>query len=270
MKLIDVLRKECLHPGATIPNKEEALRLVARTARACPALAQVDEEAILRALTERESLGSTGFGKGIAIPHCRLEAVQEFVVGVITVPDGVDFASLDGQAARVIVFIVAPARESNDHIRLLSAISQVLQIPGAIDEFLRCRTADALNDSFLRYVRDEVDAKERPQKTLFHVFIQEKRLFEDILQVLAAIEGTSIVVLDAENSGAYLAKLPLFAAFWSDAPEQFCRLIVALVDKKLANETIRRIEDLTGGLDERKDVLLTLQDLTYTAGALGA
>ena len=91
MKLIDVLREECVVTGARPGGKEEALVQVAETAARCSVLKGVSTKEIVEALKEREELGSTGFGKGIAIPHCRMESVTEFVVGIITVPDGVEF-----------------------------------------------------------------------------------------------------------------------------------------------------------------------------------
>ena len=73
MKLVDVLRKECVVVGAKLNDKAATLREIARVAKLSPIIKDVNEEEILRGLQERESLGSTGFGKGIAIPHCRAD-----------------------------------------------------------------------------------------------------------------------------------------------------------------------------------------------------
>ena len=78
---------------------------IVQTARKCSILKNVSDEEILNGLQDRESLGSTGFGKGIAIPHCRLKSVSDFVVGIMTVPAGVDFEALDGEAVNFIIFI---------------------------------------------------------------------------------------------------------------------------------------------------------------------
>ena len=77
-------------------------------------------------------------------------------------------------------------------------------------------------------------------------------------------------MMEGENAGTYLAKMPLFAGFWQDRPRGFCRVIVAVVDKRLTNEMIRRIESVTGSLGKRDDILVTVQDLAFTAGAVSA
>ena len=270
MNLFDVLRRDCIQARVQVADKPGALREVARIARQSPELASVPEAEIEAALVRREELGSTGFGNGIAIPHCRMDSVDSFVVGVISVPDGVDFDALDDEPVRLLVFIVAPAIESDQHVRLLSGISQVLSIPGAIKELVAGASDDALYESFLRHAHDKVDTQEARERVLFHVFVQEEDYFREILQVFGAMDDGAVVILDAENSSAYLAKMPMFAGFWTDNPRTFSRMIVALVSKGLANETIRRIERVTGDLKEQSGVMVAVQDVFYCEGALNA
>lgn len=268
MKLIDILRKECIVAGAQFANKAEALREIVQVAKKSPLLKDVSEEEIFAGLEERESLGSTGFGKGIAIPHCRLKSVTDFVVGLITIPSGVDFEALDAEKVNLIIFIIAPEAQSNKHLKLLSAISQTLLIPGAVDEILAESTPEAVCESFLRHTHAEIDTKKQTTKCFFNVFVQDENVFRDILEKLTGIETSSIVVANTENVGAYLAKVPLFADFWRDKPSSFSKVIVAVVDKGLANETIRRIESVTGNLNECTGVMVTIQDIPYAAGSL--
>jgi PTS system nitrogen regulatory IIA component len=223
---------------------------------------------ILQALEAREALGTTGFGKGIAIPHCRLKSAPDFVVGAVTVPAKVDFAALDGEQVNLIVFIIAPERETNEHIRLLSAISQTLLMPGAVEEMLAMGTSESLRESFLRHTRPELDTKREAKKGLFHVFVQDEDVFRDLIQVLAGVGADSLVVVNAEHEGAYLAKIPLFADFLRDAPGRFMKIIVAVVDKELTNETLRSIEVVTGHLQERTGVMVTVHEVAYAAGSL--
>ena len=268
MKLVDVLRKECVVVGAKLNDKAATLREIARVAKLSPIIKDVNEEEILRGLQERESLGSTGFGKGIAIPHCRLSSVSDFVVGLITIPAAVDFEALDGEDVKLLIFIIAPEKESNEHIRLLSAISQILLTLGATEEILAGQTSEAIIESFLRHSRGGVEAAEPGGKNLFHVFIQDKETFRDILSVLAGVASNSLVVLDVENAGAYLSKVPLFAGMWRDNSRRFSRVIIAVLEKGLTNETVRRIESITGNLSERTDIMVTVQPIFFSAGSL--
>ncbi|MCD6392627.1 MAG: PTS sugar transporter subunit IIA [Planctomycetes bacterium] len=268
MKIIDVLRKECVVAGARFLDKPEALCEIVQAAKKNPILKDVPDEEILAGLEERESLGSTGFGKGIAIPHCRLKSITDFVAGIITVPDGVDFEALDGEKVDLIIFIIAPEAKSNEHLKLLSAISQTLLIPGAVKEILAERTTEAVCESFLRHTRAEIDTRKQTTKCQFNVFVQDETVFRDILEKLAGIETSSLVVANTENVVAYLTKVPLFADFWRDKPSSFSKVIMAIGDKGLSNETIRRIESVTGDLNKCVGVVVTIHDICYAAGSL--
>jgi len=268
MKLINVLQKECVAAGAELRDKTDALRKVVQVAKKSPILKDVPENEILSGLQQRESLGSTGFGKGIAIPHCRLESVTDFVVGIITVTGGVDFEALDEEKVKLIIFIIAPEGKSNEHLKLLSAISQTLLIPGVVKEILSEKTAEVVYESFLRHTHAEIDTKKQTTKCQFNVFVQDENIFRDILEKLAGIETSSLVVANTENVAAYLTKVPLFADFWRDKPSSFSKVIMAIVDKGLSNETIRRIESVTGDLNKCMGVVVTIYDICYAAGSL--
>lgn len=268
MRIVDILKEECVASGVSLDSKDQALDKVVTIAKRHPVLAGIDSEVILNALKERESLGSTGFGGGIAIPHCRLEGISEFAIGIITVPDGVEFNALDSKKVKLLIFIIAPSEKSNNHVKLLSAVSQTLMIPGSVKEIIAGKSDEAVRESFLRHTRDKIDTNEKTSKILFTVTIQNESIFRDMVSALSGIESNSVVVVDAENAGAYLSKMPLFADFWSDKKHPFCKVILATVDKGLSNETLRRIEGLTGSLSKRDDVLVTIQELSYWAGSI--
>lgn len=270
MRLIDVVRQECVVTGLEIADKQAALREVARVAKQSPILDNVDEAVILEGLEEREALGSTGFGKGIALPHCRIEGVKEFVVGLLTVKDGVEFESMDEAPVHLIAFIIAPCHESNDHIRVLSAISKVLTVPGVIEELIAAPSKEALLDGFLRHTETADESDDDEHRSLIHVFVQEEDLFRELLQVFAGEENCSVMIVEAENTTPYLARTPLFAGFWQDHSARFCRVIIAVVDRRLKNEMLRQVQTITGGLEGRDDVMVAIQDLAYTAGGISA
>ncbi len=268
MKLINVLRKECVFTNAKFGDKAEALIEIVQTAKKSSILKDVPDEEILTGLEERESLGSTGFGKGIAIPHCRLKSVSDFVMGLITIPSGVDFEALDGEKVTLIIFIIAPEKETNKHLKLLSAISQTLLIPGVVEEMMTESTPEAVYESFLRHTHAEIDTAKQATKCQFNVFIQDENVFHEILEKLTGIETSHFIVANTENVAAYLAKVPLFADFWRDKPSSFSKIIIGVLDKGLTNEVIRRIESVTGDLDKCSGVMVTVRDISYAAGSL--
>jgi PTS system nitrogen regulatory IIA component len=269
MNIITAVKPECIVVHAPLAGKTEALRVVARAAKDSTLLKDVTEDEVYAGLQAREELGSTGFGKGIAIPHCRLGAAKDFVVGMVTSPAGVDFASLDGEKTRLLVFIIGPEDESDDHVRLLSAVSRTLQVPGAIEEIVAESTPEAVRESFLRHTRSDLQTSKKQGLAHIQVFVQNAELFHDILGQLVGTETGSLLVIEAENVAAYLHRAPLFAGLLRDVAGGFCKVIVMTVDRRLTNETVRRIESVTGPLDERGDILVTVQNLTYASGHLG-
>jgi PTS system nitrogen regulatory IIA component len=268
MKLADVLRKECIVANARFGDKAEVIREVARLAKQCSVLENVSEQEILVGLQGREAVGSTGVGKAVAIPHCRLKSVTEFVVGLITVPSGVDFDAIDAGKVKLIVFIIAPEVESNKHVRLLSVISQILLAPKVSEKILSEQTPEGVYEACVRDRDADIGDREERAKSLIHVFVQSEDVFRDVLQILTGIESSSLVVVGAENASVYLSKLPLFASFWTDEPSNFGRIIIAVVDRKLSNETVRRIESVAGDLGKVAGVMVTVQDITYSVGSL--
>ena len=268
MDILHVVKRECVASSVTAADKAAIIHEIARLAAAVPALAGTTEGDIEEGLLEREGVGSTGFGKGIAIPHCRLESAEEFVVGAVSIPDGVGFDSLDGADVRLLVFIVGPAHESSEHIKVLSMISRVLSNTDAVNEMVVARTDEALYESFARHLTDEPHAEAGEDKSLFLVVVQDEELFRQILEVFGGTEPRFTAVLDAENASSYLAKVPLFAGLWGDNPRSFSRVIISLVRKRMTNELVRRIEAVTGPLSESDRVLVTVQDVFFSGGSL--
>ncbi len=268
MKLEKVLYPECVVAGLELQSKDDALQAVARTAKKSGLLANVDEETILAGLRQREEIGSTAFGDQIAIPHCRLASVSDFVVGLISVPKGVSFDAVDGQAVKLVAFIVGPESESNDHIALLSEISHSLMTPGAIDEMIAAESAADLRKGMLTHSSTNVDTFDPTSRNLFHVFITDEDKFREVLQVFAAMEATAISVVEARTASEYLAKIPLFSGFWNDRITGVCHTITALVEKDFTNETVRRIEQVAAKSDGSGDVSIAVQNVFYSSGIL--
>jgi len=269
MNLREILAEECIAVHRTLPDKEAVLREAARLAASSAQLSQMDESAILDGFKQRESLGSTGFGKGVAIPHCRLAGVPRFVIGALTLAEGVDFDALDGNPVRLVVFIVAPEEESTEHIRVLSTVSQVLNDPTVVAELLASQTPQALYEGFLHHAPHK--GEELPpgrQGKLLMVFVQEEDLLDRVLQVFSSISSQTTMILEAESPGARLRQMPLFASFWNMENHRFNRLVVSIVSAQMVNETVRRLEQAVGDYRRKPGVLIAVQDLFYLGGTL--
>ncbi len=86
-----------------------------------------DPERVYQALLSREELGSTGLEAGIAIPHCKCDAVSDITIAVGVAPEGVDFDSIDGDPSHLFFLVVAAPGQSASHIQVLSEIGELSQ-----------------------------------------------------------------------------------------------------------------------------------------------
>lgn len=147
MGLGALTRPDLIFPDLPANDSQGVLRALAdRVAR--QGLVKNGEELFQR-LWEREQLGSTGIGQGVAIPHCKLKGLARGVVAVGLVPDGVAFGAADGQPVKVFFLVVSPAESPAEHLQILAAISRwiradghagrllVLHDPGAVYDLLR-------------------------------------------------------------------------------------------------------------------------------------
>ncbi|MBL7215858.1 MAG: PTS sugar transporter subunit IIA [Phycisphaerae bacterium] len=264
MKLSELLRSECICVHSTADDKALALCEIARLAKQCDVLKNVSEEAILEAFQDRETLGSTAFGNGIAIPHCRVRGVKDFVVGLMTIPQGAEFEADDRKKVQLIVFIIAPRQQSDMHIRLLSAISQVLQDDTSVRKMIEADDVEQLRRAFLEAGGEDISEQLQIHRNLVHVFVQDENVFREILEALRGLENISLSVLRAESPRTYL--LPSVRV--KENENHPCRVIAAVIERRLSNEVIRRVEAITGSLLECMGVLVAVQELDYSAGSL--
>jgi PTS system fructose-specific IIA component/PTS system nitrogen regulatory IIA component len=86
-----------------------------------------DRDSIVQAIMKREELGSTGIGKGVAVPHTKHPSVERLVGTVGVSPDGVDFNSLDGEKVQLFFMLLSPPDRPGDHLRALESISKQLR-----------------------------------------------------------------------------------------------------------------------------------------------
>jgi PTS system nitrogen regulatory IIA component len=125
MKLIDILTESSIVADLQAKTKAEALDvLVDAMTKTHKTLNKSD---ILQVLLEREKLGSTGIGDGVAIPHGKSIALTQIVSGFGLSKRGIDFDSLDGKPAHLFFLLVAPEDSAGTHLKMLARISRMLK-----------------------------------------------------------------------------------------------------------------------------------------------
>ncbi len=125
MRLTDILDESSIVADLQANDKTEALEiLVESMARSVEA---INKEEILHILLEREELGSTGIGDGIAIPHGKSSAITQIISGFGLSKQGIPFDSLDGKPAHLFFLLVAPENSVGTHLKMLARISRMLK-----------------------------------------------------------------------------------------------------------------------------------------------
>ena len=149
MKLIDILPETLLIADLKGNNKEAVLREMAE--RMAANFPEIDATRLVEVLWERERLGSTAIGDGIAIPHGKLANVKGVLAAFGRHSTGVDFDSLDGKPTRLVFLLVAPADSVGLHLKALARVSRLLKEPDFRQRLLT--TAD--EKSLYRAMREE-------------------------------------------------------------------------------------------------------------------
>jgi PTS system nitrogen regulatory IIA component len=120
----DILRPQALARGLTVSNKKQLFQRISEIAAAAYDL---DEQSVYERLMERERLGSTGFGGGVAIPHAKLDTLSAMSAVVVLLDEPVGFDAVDGLPVDVVFALLSPADSGAEHLKTLARVSRYLR-----------------------------------------------------------------------------------------------------------------------------------------------
>ncbi len=127
MKLKEFIISEAIVPQITATDRDSALRELATALAATGALPDDAVEEIVQALIKREQNGSTGFGKGVAVPHVKHAKVRKIAGTIGRSAAGVDFAALDHQPVFTIFLLLSPENQPQQHLQAMNIVFSNLQ-----------------------------------------------------------------------------------------------------------------------------------------------
>jgi fructose-specific phosphotransferase system IIA component len=127
MKFVDFVSRDAIRTNVEADAKEEVIRAMAASLLEAGKIKQDQFEGIVEAILKREELGSTGIGRGVAVPHTKHASVSELVGAVAVSNEGVDFDSLDGEKVHLLFLLISPPDRPGDHLRALENISRQLR-----------------------------------------------------------------------------------------------------------------------------------------------
>jgi PTS system nitrogen regulatory IIA component len=134
MNIIELLDKNLITADLKAENKEGVLSELVDLLVSAGAVKKSDKSDILSRLNDREILGSTGIGKGVAIPHAKCPKLKKMTAAFGISKNGLDFRSLDGEATHIFFILLAPGDTPGPHLKALARISRLLD-----DKFVRER-----------------------------------------------------------------------------------------------------------------------------------
>lgn len=127
MKFADFVVRDAVRADLAAEDKGGVVREMVQSLQAAGGIEAGEFESIVKAILKREELGSTGIGRGVAVPHTKHPSVDKLVGTVAVSRDGVDFDSLDGEKVHLFFLLVSPPDRPGDHLRALENISRQLR-----------------------------------------------------------------------------------------------------------------------------------------------
>ncbi len=127
MKFSDFISREAVRANLRSEDKEGVIREMTQALLEAGRITTEEFESIVKAILKREELGSTGIGRGVAVPHTKHPSVDRLVGTVAVSAAGVDFHSLDGEKVELLFLLISPPDRPGDHLRALENISRQLR-----------------------------------------------------------------------------------------------------------------------------------------------
>jgi nitrogen PTS system EIIA component len=144
MRMSDFVVRDAIVPSLTATTKEGVIREIVESLRAADQFKGADIDDVIRAIQKREMLGSTGIGRGVAIPHTKHSSVERLVGTIASSRSGVPFDSLDGEPVYVFVLLISPQDRPGDHLRALENVSRNLRDDNFVRALRGAETREAI------------------------------------------------------------------------------------------------------------------------------
>jgi mannitol/fructose-specific phosphotransferase system IIA component (Ntr-type) len=269
---MQILKENMVCVGMETEHKEDLLLQVSK--KFAGLYKKVGEQEILKALLEREELGSTGFGNRIALPHAKIEGLDFFSIYVGTLKHGVDFNSRDKKKVKLVLGILGPAGRDREYLKLLAQVSKMIREESIILELLSAKSDYDLFRNFVRnFVSLTVEAKpekkgESKKLLIFH--LREEKFLYEIINLLVENKLYNTVISESTTFEGYVSKSPLFGGFLDFLSEcsGVCKTITSPVPERMIPRLMEEVEKIMGDLNTHTGISITALDISYQKGSL--
>jgi PTS system nitrogen regulatory IIA component len=146
MKLTDLLKADRILLGLKAADKGQAL---AEMAKRASSHLPIEAPTILAAISAREKLGSTGFGRGFALPHVRIDGIDSLFGLMVRLAKPIDYEAIDAKPVDVLFLLLIPIDKGNEHVAALAAVSRSMREQATLDAVRRAGNSAALLDELV-------------------------------------------------------------------------------------------------------------------------
>lgn len=268
MKLIDTLVIESIDPSLESRTKDDLFVEMAALLKRNPALNDVDESTILKALNEREKTATTGVGREVGIPHGKIMGLSKICGAIGVARRGIEYGSVDGVPVRFVVAMVAPPDQSQDYLRTLAKVARLLSDASFTETLVTASSPDDIYRHIERMETAMSPVEKTDEKVLLMFELTDPDYFDAVVEYFTEVGGTSATVLDARNVEGFLTKVPLFADFSRVFTEgqTFGYIFLLVMDKGALPRFIEDLEDIIGDLEEEGRGIAIAIDIASVKG----
>jgi PTS system nitrogen regulatory IIA component len=269
MDIYKILRERSCTVKLSARSKTECLQRLAHLISL--SVKNISEQDLYQALLERESLGSTGFEDGIAIPHAKLKNLPEFILAIAVSRKGIPFESLDNKRSQLFFTVVGPDERAEEHLQILAQISRISRNHHARRELMHADSPLALKEAFIRYTTEIVHPQTSEEKhRLITIVLYEMRYFEDVIDLFVERGIRGVNVMESAGIKDVLSNIPLFSDFLNFLGErpEISKTLMAVVPDSFVTGIIEGLEEIIGDLNTHTGAMVMVQDLIFMKGSL--
>ncbi|MCK4763838.1 MAG: PTS sugar transporter subunit IIA [Candidatus Aminicenantes bacterium] len=273
MQVIDITNESICLVNLEVRDKKKLLLDI--STKLAGKFENLSAEEIFNALMEREKLGSTGFGEGLAIPHAKFDNIESFGLCIVTLKKGMDFGSIDKKKVKIVIAIIGPSAQQEEYLRLLAKVSKIIRHKNILSEMKKSPSESALKEAFIKgTISLEDDKKDKTKKVnrLLIINLKESKYFDDIINLLLEKGISNAVVTDSLSIENYLTDSPLFSGFLNFLAERSggCRTIMAAVNNKEVMPLVDDIENIMGDLNTHTGIQVMALEIGFIRGAIAS
>ncbi len=155
MELIDILLKDCIVACGKVTSKRQLLQLLAQKAHDAVG---IDTQKTFETLMNREKLGSTGLGSGIAIPHGKIAGLEKVLAVFVRLENPIEFDAVDDQPVNLVMMLLAPEGAGADHLKALARVARLLRTESLVEQLRSSRDCSELHSLLTTPLEDSAAA----------------------------------------------------------------------------------------------------------------